>query len=132
MATRIAKAMSMPPKPAKSMPKFQPEKSPEMTAATARPHRPQTPAARVSLRFSKYPDSAVVYFTPETLRVSFAMTAPLYSSREPMRRARGCDACGPDYRGRNGCSYRPFSVEPLEAGPRSCRHRAPERVMCVM
>ena len=53
MTTRMAKAMSMPPKPAKSMPKFQPEKSPEMTAATARPQRPQTPAERLSLRFSK-------------------------------------------------------------------------------
>ena len=53
MTTRIAKAMSMPPKPAKSMPKFQPEKSPEMTAATARPQSPQTPAVRLSLRFSK-------------------------------------------------------------------------------
>jgi hypothetical protein len=81
MTTRIAKAISMPPKPAKSMPKFQPEKSPEMTAATARPQRPQTPAVRVSLRLSKYPDSAVVYFTPETFRVSLAMTAPSCSSR---------------------------------------------------
>jgi len=45
--------MSIPPKPAKSIPKFQPEKSPEMTAATARPHSPQTPADRFSERFSK-------------------------------------------------------------------------------
>ena len=96
MTTRIAKAMSMPPKPAKSMPKFQPEKSPEMTAATARPQSPQTPAVRVSLRFSNYPESAVVYFTPETLRVSFAMTAPLLSSRGPIRAgAGGCDALAP-------------------------------------
>ena len=60
MATRIANAMSMPPNPAASMPKFHPEKLPEITAPTARPQRPQTPAARFSLRFSKYPDSAVV------------------------------------------------------------------------
>jgi hypothetical protein len=53
MTTRIAKAISIPPKPAKSMPKFHPEKSPEMTAATARPHSPQMPALRVSPRFSK-------------------------------------------------------------------------------
>ena len=58
MTTRITKAISMPPKPAKSMPKFQPEKSPEMTAATPRPHSPQTPAVRFSLRFSKYPAPA--------------------------------------------------------------------------
>ena len=45
--------MSMPPNPAMSMPKFQPEKSPEITAATARPHSPQTPALRLRLRFSK-------------------------------------------------------------------------------
>jgi hypothetical protein len=43
----------MPPNPAKSMPKFQPEKSPEMTAATASPHRPHTPADRFSVRFWK-------------------------------------------------------------------------------
>ena len=67
----------MPPKPAASMPKFQPEKSPEMTAPTARPQRPQTPAERLSLRFSKYPDSAVVYVAPETFSVSLAMSAPL-------------------------------------------------------
>ncbi len=50
----------MPPNPAKPMPKFQPEKSPEMTAATARPHRPQTPAERFSVRFSKYEASVAV------------------------------------------------------------------------
>ena len=43
----------MPPKPAKSMPKFQPEKSPEITAATARPQSPQMPAERFRVRFSK-------------------------------------------------------------------------------
>ncbi len=64
MTTSTTKAMSMPPKPAKSMPKFHPEKSPEMTAATARPHRPQTPAERRSPRFSKYDWSTVVYETP--------------------------------------------------------------------
>jgi hypothetical protein len=35
------------------MPKFHPEKSPEITAATARPHRPQTPAERFRVRFWK-------------------------------------------------------------------------------
>ncbi len=90
MTTRIAKAMSMPPKPAKSMPKFQPEKSPEMTAATARPQSPQTPAVRLSLRFSKYPESAVVYFTPETFRVSFAIDGSLaLIARADSGRARG-------------------------------------------
>ena len=89
MTTRMANAMSMPPKPAKSMPKFHPEKSPEMTAATARPQRPQTPAARVSLRFSKYPWSAVVYVTPETLRVSFAMALLFVIARASGGRARG-------------------------------------------
>ena len=43
----------MPPKPAKPMPKFQPEKSPEMTAATPSPQSPQKPAVRVSPRLSK-------------------------------------------------------------------------------
>jgi hypothetical protein len=53
MTMSSAKAMSMPPNPAKSMPKFQPEKSPEMTAATARPQSPQIPADLLSVRFSK-------------------------------------------------------------------------------
>ena len=53
MIVTITKAMIMPPKPAEPMPKFQPEKSPEMTAATPRPQRPHTPAVRFSERFSK-------------------------------------------------------------------------------
>src|SRR5215207_8714937 len=111
MTTRIAKAISMPPKPAKSMPKFQPEKSPEMTAATARPQRPQTPALRVSLRLSKYPASAVVYFTPETFKVSLAITAP--SCHRAAVGAARVRCVGPDYRARNGRSYRPFSSHVL-------------------
>ena len=43
----------MPPKPAKPMPKFHPEKSPEMTAATASPQSPQMPAERRKVRRSK-------------------------------------------------------------------------------
>ena len=58
--TMITHAITMPPKPAASTPKFQPEKLPDMTAPTARPQRPQIPAARLSLRYSKYPDSAWV------------------------------------------------------------------------
>ena len=37
-------AMSIPPQPASPMPRFQPEKSPEMTAATPSAHRDQAPA----------------------------------------------------------------------------------------
>ncbi|WP_241986367.1 hypothetical protein [Cryobacterium psychrophilum] len=79
MTISRAKAISIPPKPAKPMPKFQPEKSPEMTAATARPQRPQIPAVRLRVRFSKYPASAVVYFTPETFSVSLDILFPLRS-----------------------------------------------------
>jgi hypothetical protein len=48
--TRVA--TSSPPKPYAS-PKFQPKKSPEMTAATPSAHSDQTPACRLSRRFSK-------------------------------------------------------------------------------
>jgi hypothetical protein len=37
-------AISMPPQPAFPMPKFQPEKSPEITAATPRPQIEAAPA----------------------------------------------------------------------------------------
>ncbi len=43
ITTMIRVAISSPPQPADPMPKFQPEKSPEMTAATPRPHSPQKP-----------------------------------------------------------------------------------------
>src|SRR5688500_4349372 len=46
-------AIRNPPQPAPPMPRFQPEKSPEMTAATPSPQSPQNPAARVSPRLSK-------------------------------------------------------------------------------
>ena len=55
--TRTAASMN-PPQPACPMPKFQPEKSPETTAAMAMPHNPQNPALRCSCRLSKYPASA--------------------------------------------------------------------------
>jgi hypothetical protein len=45
-------ATSSPPKPY-ARPKFQPKKSPEMTAATPRAQSDQTPACRRSVRFSK-------------------------------------------------------------------------------
>ena len=53
MTTTIRNAMTIPPQPEVPRPKFQPEKSPEMTAAIPSPQRPTTPAARVSFRFSK-------------------------------------------------------------------------------
>ncbi len=53
ISVTTAVAIRKPPQPAPPMPKFQPEKSPEMTAATPRPHSPQNPAARVSPRLSK-------------------------------------------------------------------------------
>ncbi len=46
-------AIRRPPHPASWMPKFHPEKSPEMTAATPMPQSPQKPAVRRSCRFSK-------------------------------------------------------------------------------
>jgi hypothetical protein len=51
MTTTVA--MNKPPHPAVVSPGFQPEKSPEMTAAMPIPHRPQNPAVRFRLRFSK-------------------------------------------------------------------------------
>ena len=45
--------ISIAPQPVVPSPTFQPEKSPEMTAAMPSPHRPQTPALRLSWRFSK-------------------------------------------------------------------------------
>jgi hypothetical protein len=53
ISVTITVAMRKPPQPAPPMPKFQPEKSPEMTAATPSPQSPQNPAARVSPRLSK-------------------------------------------------------------------------------
>ena len=53
MITTITKAITMPPQPDVARPKFQPEKSPEITAAMPRPQRPHTPALRLRLRFSK-------------------------------------------------------------------------------
>jgi hypothetical protein len=53
MIVTTMNAIVIPPKPAKSRPKFHPEKSPEMTAATPSPQSPQTPAVRLRLRFSK-------------------------------------------------------------------------------
>lgn len=53
MHTTMAAATRKPPKPAALMPPFQPEKSPEMTAATPIPHSPQIPAVRWSWRLSK-------------------------------------------------------------------------------
>jgi len=53
ITTTMRKAMTIPPQPAVSRPKFQPEKSPETTAATPRPQSPNTPALRLRLRFSK-------------------------------------------------------------------------------
>ena len=53
MTTMTTLAISMPPQPASPIPKFQPEKSPEMTAATPMPHSPQKPAERCSCLLSK-------------------------------------------------------------------------------
>ena len=58
MTMTISVAMAMPPNPAVSVPRFQPENSPEMTAATPMPQMPQNPAERFSFRFSKYSASA--------------------------------------------------------------------------
>ena len=45
--------ISIAPQPVVPRPTFQPEKSPEMTAAMPSPHSPHTPADRRSWRFSK-------------------------------------------------------------------------------
>jgi hypothetical protein len=52
MTVTTSVATSRPPNPYAS-PKFQPKKSPEMTAATPSAHRDQTPAWRRRRRFSK-------------------------------------------------------------------------------
>jgi hypothetical protein len=54
MTTTTTVAMRRPPHPALVMPAFQPEKSPEMTAATPMPQIPQNPADRLRVRCSKY------------------------------------------------------------------------------
>src|ERR1700748_1716348 len=59
MTMTMTTAMAIPPNPAVSVPRFQPENSPEMTAATPSPQMPQNPADRFSFRFSKYSASAV-------------------------------------------------------------------------
>ena len=56
MTVMMIVATSRPPKP-QARPKFQPKKSPEMTAATPRAQSDQTPAWRRSLR-SKYSSPA--------------------------------------------------------------------------
>src|SRR6218665_2433734 len=77
MTMRMAKAMSIPPKPPNVNPAFHPEKSPEITAATARPQSPHTPSARGCRRFSKQPLSTRVYVAPDVFRVSFDMNTGL-------------------------------------------------------
>ena len=52
MAMMMA-AMNKPPQPPAPMPKFQPEKWPEMTAPTPSAHSDQTRAWRFRPRFSK-------------------------------------------------------------------------------
>jgi hypothetical protein len=51
----MTKAISIPPNPAKSMPKFQPEKSTRDHGGDSEAHSPQMPADRLRVRFSKYP-----------------------------------------------------------------------------
>ena len=46
-------ATNMPPQPPTLNPRFQPEKSPEITAPTPSAHSAKTPAWRLSSRFSK-------------------------------------------------------------------------------
>ena len=53
MITMMMVAISKPPHPVVARPTFQPEKSPEMTAAMPMPQIPQNPAVRLRLRFSK-------------------------------------------------------------------------------
>ncbi len=53
MTMTITVAIAIPPKPASAVPRFQPENSPEMTAATPMPQMPQKPAVRFRVRFSK-------------------------------------------------------------------------------
>jgi len=62
MTVMTTVAISRPPKPYAS-PKFQPKKSPEMTAATPSAHSDHTRACRRSLRFSKYSAPASRYVT---------------------------------------------------------------------
>lgn len=58
ITTTMSVATRKPPQPAVAMPPFQPEKLPEMTAATPMPHKPHTPAERCRVRLSKYSASA--------------------------------------------------------------------------
>src|SRR4051812_6025098 len=49
-----ARPASMPPKPPAGSPKFQPKKSPEMTAPTPRAHKSSTRACRRNVLLAKY------------------------------------------------------------------------------
>ena len=53
IAATTAVAIARPPKPPASSPKFQPKKSPEMTAPTPSAHSGHAPAYRRSARRSK-------------------------------------------------------------------------------
>ena len=53
MMAMMMVATNMPPQPPTAKPRFQPEKSPEMTAPTPSAHSAKTPAWRLSSRFSK-------------------------------------------------------------------------------
>src|SRR5450830_1126293 len=81
MTTTSTVAMRKPPQPAVPIPRFQPEKSPEITAATPMPHSPPNPAERFSPRLSKYPSAASVEVTPDTVVVVISITAPLTGGR---------------------------------------------------
>src|SRR5690606_33162474 len=62
MAMMIA-AKNKPPHPPAPMPRFHPEKCPEMTAPTPSAHSDQTRAYRLRPRFSKYSWPAFLYVT---------------------------------------------------------------------
>src|SRR5688500_17411545 len=63
-------ARNTPPQPASPMPRFQPEKSPEMTAATPRAHGDQAPAWRVRPRAGDVVPSARSQLRPAVRRAA--------------------------------------------------------------
>ncbi len=59
MTAMIAVAAAKPPKPPALNPKFQPKKSPEITAPTPSAQSDHTPAYRFNPRLSKYSEPAM-------------------------------------------------------------------------
>src|SRR5918994_1855154 len=80
MTVMTTVATRSPPNPYAS-PKFQPKKSPEMTAATPSAQSDQTPACRRSWRLPKYPSAASRYVTTPTFLRSATVAPPVVKVR---------------------------------------------------